>query len=68
MQVIAFTGNEDARKFFLEGEMTLNNIKVCNIKLCYHKFVYIRKYTDDKLIVWFLRVNSRLVKISYKTI
>nr|XP_043631635.1 protein disulfide isomerase-like 1-4 [Erigeron canadensis] len=27
-RVIAFTGNEDARKFFLEGEVTLNNIKL----------------------------------------
>ncbi|KAL7612115.1 protein disulfide isomerase-like 1-4 [Lactuca sativa] len=26
-KVIAFTGNEDSRKFFLEGELTLNNIK-----------------------------------------
>nr|GEV33553.1 protein disulfide isomerase-like 1-4 [Tanacetum cinerariifolium] len=26
-RVLAFTGNEDARKFFLEGELTLKNIK-----------------------------------------
>ncbi|KAI3799723.1 hypothetical protein L1987_35022 [Smallanthus sonchifolius] len=26
-RVIAFTGNEDSRKFFLDGELTLNNIK-----------------------------------------
>jgi hypothetical protein len=28
LQVLAYTGNEDAKKFFLSGEMSLDNIKV----------------------------------------
>lgn len=29
MQVLAYTGNEDGRKFLLEGEITLDGVKVC---------------------------------------
>lgn len=28
MQVLAYTGNDDARKFLLDGELTIENIKV----------------------------------------
>jgi hypothetical protein len=28
LQVLAYTGNEDAKKFFLSGETLLDNIKV----------------------------------------
>jgi protein disulfide-isomerase A1 len=28
LQVLAYTGNEDAKKFFFSGEMSLDNIKV----------------------------------------
>jgi hypothetical protein len=28
LQVLAYTGNEDAKKFFLSGEISLDNIKV----------------------------------------
>jgi hypothetical protein len=28
LQVLAYTGNEDARKFFLDGEVSLEAIKV----------------------------------------
>lgn len=29
MQILGYTGNDDARKFFLSGEVTVQNIKVC---------------------------------------
>lgn len=28
MQVLAYTGNDDARKFILDGEISIENIKV----------------------------------------
>lgn len=28
MQVLAYTGNDDARKFLLDGEIAIDNIKV----------------------------------------
>lgn len=28
MQVLAYTGNDDARKFILDGDITIDNIKV----------------------------------------
>lgn len=28
MQVLAYTGNDDARKFILDGKITIENIKV----------------------------------------
>lgn len=31
MQVLAYTGNEDGRKFVLEGEITLDSVKVCSL-------------------------------------
>lgn len=31
MQVLAYTGNEDGRKFVLEGEITLDSVRVCSL-------------------------------------
>jgi hypothetical protein len=32
MQVLAYTGNEDAKKIFLDGEVSLDTIKVISEK------------------------------------
>ena len=32
-QILAYTGNEDGRKFFLDGDVTLDKIKVVSLSL-----------------------------------
>lgn len=37
-QILAYTGNDDGRKFFLDGDVTLDKIKV--VSLSYHFFMF----------------------------
>lgn len=41
VQVIAFTGNEDDKKFVLEGELTLSSIQVCILFISVFVFVFL---------------------------
>lgn len=47
IQVIAYTGNDDAKKFVLDRELTLDNIKVGTLSLylsptfCMHILLYL---------------------------
>ena len=41
VQILGYTGNDDARKFFLSGEVTVENIKVCfYVSICFNSLPY----------------------------
>ena len=39
-QILAYTGNDDARKFVLDGDVAFDKIKVVSLSLSHHLYIY----------------------------
>jgi hypothetical protein len=64
MQVLAYTGNEDAKKIFLDGEVSLDTIKVISEK---QTLFFFFSNTQENCVSFVLRRRTKRGRPLYNT-